>query len=269
MFKNKKSLLILTLACATIIGLAIFLYPNESKNDTATNYNKYQKEAESLNGVITESDVIVMGKVVGYEKFDEYTNRYSFQINESVKGIIENKTIDVYEAKNLLADNNEYLLFLSSFDSSAYPSTVYTSIHKDLIVPINHSKYKIEKNAFLEKENIKDLKELMVTIKKADKDMTKKIKHKVVDAYSSKEKLSEHSEVIITAKILEIEKVNKYTDAIKFDLVEVQKGTFSDVDMLYISESAEIGKTYKLYLTQNDYDELELTTRKGSIVEVK
>ena len=59
------------------------------------------------------------------------------------KGNAGSENIDVYESKDTLVCNKQYIFFLAMSDYPVYPREVYTSIDKDKLYEISNGKVNI------------------------------------------------------------------------------------------------------------------------------
>jgi hypothetical protein len=97
---------------------------------------------DSLSEVVEFTDFIVTGKVIAEELFDASMNTtiYTVSIDQIIKGMIEEETIDVYEQKGTYPVGEHTIFFLGGWSSPLYPNPVFTSISKDMIVTSNGGK---------------------------------------------------------------------------------------------------------------------------------
>lgn len=117
-FKNKKHMIILFVVfCISLVLSIIYIGDNKgiminTDNPAASSGYRY----ESLEELTEAADRIVIGTVLETERYTEHTPRYILNINESIKGISEDQTIDVFSSGRL-NEHSTYFLFLKSYDS--------------------------------------------------------------------------------------------------------------------------------------------------------
>lgn len=231
------------------------------------NYS-YTKKFENIYDVIKNAEYVVIGEIKEAEEYNEHGSKFSLQIEKILKGNIDSTQIDVYESTRLLETGKSYMLFLNEFNSPVYPDTVYTSIVKECILEIDGDKFL--DNNFVDKDYKNDFKKLLTDIEKSKeiKAQTGSKKEKVVNTFKNTEELYLNSDIIIHAKIKELEEVNKFVVRTKVDILENLKGNLDSERYLYLPSNVQASGEYLLFL-KDGKNQYNLSSRNISIISTK
>src|SRR5690554_3400806 len=123
--KNKFTITIILILSISIAISVYFSGNNEpiminTGNPAASGGNHY----ETLNELTEAADHIVIGTVIKTEVYNDNTPKYIIRIDESVKGVIDDETIDVFSSSGL-SQQSTYFLFLDSYESEYANRTRY------------------------------------------------------------------------------------------------------------------------------------------------
>ena len=220
-------------------------------------------EITNLDDLIIKSDNIVIGDVVEEEQFSGMdTYKYTVSVNNELKGKVETKSIDVYEAYGVLEKGKKYFLFLEYWENELYPNPVFTSISENSLI-------EIDQNALIGEEEIVGLQTMNEMINYIRN--SPQVNLFSVEDNDVREKANNLEELIsLSDNILRIvPKVviheNKYVKTVEIEILQRYKGTISpDKLVLNLPANIILEKEYIVFL-QGD-EGYRLATKQGSVV---
>lgn len=221
---------------------------------------------ESIDDLVKYSDLVIIGTVLSSEEIDDMQLKHTVSMDKCLKGNVDSTDIDVYEVKNKLQSDKQYILFLGCFDSTLYPRAVYTSIDKDNIFEISNGKIKTNsENAISKKEEHAD--NIIKSIENSLylKSQTTKIVKKAKESDSTKN-LIESSDYVVKVSINKVVNINKYVSLINVNIIEQYKGDLGKRDEFYVPTGLTTENEYLLFFQETEDGSINLTSRKGSII---
>lgn len=257
--KSFKKAFVVTLSCLFfVIGCA------EETNQSGR-YEELRSDIPDLDSLIMKSDNIVIGIVTDEEQFSEGpTYKFTFTVNDELKGNVEAKSIDVYEFYGDLVKGKEYILFLDYWESELYPKPVYTSYNKDFLIEVRKNsliggeKYVGKKKKDELIEYIKNSKEVNVFSEKEDA---------VIEKAKDLAELISLSDQIIHLVPKEIILENMYVKNVSAKVIQTLKSP-NDKEILSLNlnlpATIDLDKEYIVFLKEDET--LTIATREGSVV---
>ena len=262
--KTFKKAFVVTLSCLFLLtGCA------EENNQVIQESGNLSSESESsvrletLDDLIRVSDNIVIGTVTDEEQFSEGpTYKFTFTVNNELKGNVEAKSIDVYEFYGDLEKGKQYILFLSFWENELYPNPVYTSVNKGSLIEVDQNTLiggemfvgQKTKNEII--EYIKSSKEVSVFSEKEDA---------VIEKANDLAELISLSDHILHIVPKELHHENMYVKTVKIEVLQKLKGSMNhEITVLNLPSNIILGDEYIVFL-KGDLS-YSLATREGSVV---
>ncbi|NNV04517.1 MULTISPECIES: hypothetical protein [Brevibacillus] len=217
----------------------------------------------NVDDAVKASDHVVIGEVVDEAKFSSTnTYRYTVAVKTELKGNVNAKSIDVYEAKDALKKGKEYLLFLEYWEHELYPRPVYTPIGEETIIEIDKNQLRGNENIVMNRK--KDDMVTYIQNSPEAKRLTKKNVH-IVEKASSTEELIDQSDFVLHVMPVEVVHENEYVKTVTADILQAYKGELDqDSAIINLPADVEVGKEYLVFLKgEKDF---RLTTRQGSVI---
>lgn len=271
--KILKNSFLVVFSCMFIVTGCTQKQANQAMNDNEAEHHLIAEhildtEIKDLNDVVKLSDNIVIGKVLDEKKYnDSNTYKYTFLVENELKGKVESEEIDVYEAYGRLKKDKEYILFLAFWEDELYPKPVYTSVYKDFIVEINQNNLIGEEE--LVGQKTKD--EFINAIKKSSyvKSVTiNNVNNKIViEKANDLEHLISLSDNIIQIVPKTLQEENIYVKAVEVEVLNTLKGTIKPGNLfLVLPADINLGNEYIVFLKDKENGVYGITTREGSVV---
>lgn len=258
-------LLIFLVACQTNNKRVIIDHDHENENfvfEEGENDIAY----EDLESLIEGAQYIVLGEVISSDNYAIDGTKYKVQINDILKGEIIEKTIDVYERPLEMAIGENVLLFLEGWESEFYPEPLYNAFDGS-IIKINKQEI-IGSTKYLG-SNLKSKDNLINYISTESMKMeNKNIKRKVKNTASSETELINLSDYVAIISPTDIIVENGQLKLVDINVLENLKGELY-VASLFLPSNIKLNTKYKVYLQELEDGSITLTTRKGSVIEVK
>ena len=121
--------------------------PTDTNNnpDSKVYYTSSSKlvSIDTIDDLVKYSDLVIIGTVLESEEIADGQLKYVVSVDKCFKGNAGSENIDVYESKDTLVCNKQYIFFLAMSDYPVYPREVYTSIDKDKLYEISNGKVNI------------------------------------------------------------------------------------------------------------------------------
>jgi hypothetical protein len=236
-------LIILVMAALIFSGCSdpvssMVLLPSSNSSDT-------DRSIQTLDDWTGAADHIVIGIRVGEEAgiYDNGAFKYSFQVEEQLKGKLEDKEIDVYSLQALTSGQNRFMLFLVSTESEYYERTYYTVLYSE--------------NAIHEKTIVsgpfknKSLSGVIKVIRASSGMSTKnENKHQVKEKAENVQELILASDYILQLKPVEVVFENRAIKASTIELIRQFKGDglLQDRKILTLPQYVKVGEEYLVFL---------------------
>ncbi len=266
-----------------LIGVA-FLYANTSYHmqkgenfESGVRYSShpmYMDELNTLEELVELSNNIIIGVPLTAEKFnDSGIMKYEFKVKKEIKGVAGSVTIDVYALDGTYKEGDKYLLFLESFDLTAFPRTSYNSASRDVVINLSNKSIKsdidspLAKNIRKLKINEKDLSEHISKLPQNDI-IPKKVVNQGKEKSASNEERITISDVIVLLTPTEITLENKNVKYANYNVEKVFKGQLDNSHQIAFSLSIETGKSYFVFLKEDENGSYFISTRQDSVIEI-
>lgn len=273
--KKINSIFVFLVLLALATGI-FFLLNNRLKREvpTDTNNNPDSKvfytsssklvSIDTIDDLVKYSDLVIIGTVLESEEIADGQLKYVVSVDKCFKGNAGSENIDVYESKDTLVCNKQYIFFLAMSDYPVYPREVYTSIDKDKLYEISNGKVNIYSFDSIREDSVENIIE---NIERSPY-INQKTEHsnKKVIEYDSTENLIASSDHVVKVSINMVEKINKYVSLINVNVIEQYKGDLGKRNEFYVPTGLEAGNEYLLFLQESENGIVELTSRKGSII---
>lgn len=273
--KKINSIFVFLVLLALATGI-FFLSNNRLKREvpTDTNNNPDSKvyytsssklvSIDTIDDLVKYSDLVIIGTVLESEEIADGQLKYVVSVDKCFKGNAGSENIDVYESKDTLVCNKQYIFFLAMSDYPVYPREVYTSIDKDKLYEISNGKVNIYSFDSIREDSVENIIE---NIERSPY-INQKTEHsnKKVIEYDSTENLIASSDHVVKVSINMVEKINKYVSLINVNVIEQYKGDLGKRNEFYVPTGLEAGNEYLLFLQESENGIVELTSRKGSII---
>jgi hypothetical protein len=253
----------------TMAILSLFVITGCTPDHRDASLHITSREGETVTAItnvddaVKASDHVVIGEVVDEAKFSSTnTYRYTVAVKTELKGNVNAKSIDVYEAKDALKKGKEYLLFLEYWEHELYPRPVYTPIGEETIIEIDKNQLRGNENIVMNRK--KDDMVTYIQNSPEAKRLTKKNVH-IVEKASSTEELIDQSDFVLHVMPVEIVHENEYVKTVTADILQAYKGELDqDSAIINLPADVEVGKEYLVFLKgEKDF---RLTTRQGSVI---
>ena len=242
--------------------------PTDTNNnpDSKVYYTSSSKlvSIDTIDDLVKYSDLVIIGTVLESEEIADGQLKYVVSVDKFFKGNAGSENIDVYESKDTLVCNKQYIFFLAMSDYPVYPREVYTSIDKDKLYEISNGKVNIYSFDSIREDSVENIIE---NIERSPY-INQKTEHsnKKVIEYDSTENLIASSDHVVKVSINMVEKINKYVSLINVNVIEQYKGDLGKRNEFYVPTGLEAGNEYLLFLQESENGIVELTSRKGSII---
>lgn len=242
--------------------------PTDTNNnpDSKVYYTSSSKlvSIDTIDDLVKYSDLVIIGTVLESEEIADGQLKYVVSVDKCFKGNAGSENIDVYESKDTLVCNKQYIFFLAMSDYPVYPREVYTSIDKDKLYEISNGKVNIYSFDSIREDSVENIIE---NIERSPY-INQKTEHsnKKVIEYDSTENLIASSDHVVKVSINMVEKINKYVSLINVNVIEQYKGDLGKRNEFYVPTGLEAGNEYLLFLQESENGIVELTSRKGSII---
>ena len=234
----------------------------ESKGEIISYESESTLRLETLEDLIRISDNIVIGIVTDEVQYSGSTLKFTFTVNNELKGNVDAKSIDVYEYYGDLEKGKEYILFLEFWEDELYPRPVYTSYNKGSLIEVNRNTllggetYVGNKTKDEMIEYIKSSKEVSVFSEKEDA---------VIEKAKDLAQLISISDHILHIVPKEVIHENMYVKTVGIEVLQKLKGSLNyEINSLNLPATIDLEKEYIVFLKENDG--LGLATRDGSVV---
>ena len=234
----------------------------ESKGEIISYESESTLRLETLEDLIRISDNIVIGIVTDEVQYSGSTLKFTFTVNNELKGNVDAKSIDVYEYYGDLEKGKEYILFLEFWEDELYPRPVYTSYNKGSLIEVNRNTllggetYVGNKTKDEMIEYIKSSKEVSIFSEKEDA---------VIEKAKDLAQLISISDHILHIVPKEVIHENMYVKTVGIEVLQKLKGSLNyEINSLNLPATIDLEKEYIVFLKENDG--LGLATRDGSVV---
>lgn len=253
--------------------LVVFILLAGCSGTMSNEYSQAEKMVEfstefiftSLDEVVEYAPFIVHGEIIKEEEFDTDTAKYTVSIFEIIKGIIEEREIEVYQTKGTYQLKDQALLFLDGWADELYPNPLYTSISPDTIFILDHEAVKGEESLI----STKDTTQFLADVKeKAQQSVQVQAKVRAtIEKAKDQQELLELSQHVIHLKVKDIIAENKYVKLVVFEVIQQYKGSLnSEIDRFVLPSSVQEGEEYLVFMNEKEPLVFNLATHQGSVI---
>lgn len=274
--KHLKTLyVVLPLLLITIFVIGIN-YTSNSDDSKLSNGSKIEEEYVnesqkiephgSFDDLIKSVDNIVTGTIIDGEEFNDMgTMKFTLEVENNIKSDTVDRTIDVYQAKELLNVGDKYLLFLYYNENPLFPRTAYTPSRENILLindnlVIGAEKYFEDTSADHILQYISSSSSLLQPQREVSK---------VIEQAGNLEELMQQSDHIIHFKPISIFSENLYVIAVYVEVIQKYKGKLDASYPVFLPSSIEIGEEYLVFFKDVEEGVITLSTRNDSVISKK